>query len=109
MQQLSVYVNFKINQDFISKVLCINKEKPELKCHGSCHLAKKLKAINEEDSGQTSSSNKKKSKRSLTLFFTQNPPDNSKLFGLDKDNKTVYFSNFRDYFISEIFQPPRIG
>ena len=109
MQQLSVYVDFKINQDFISKVLCINKEKPELKCHGSCHLAKKLKAIDQEDSGQTSSNNKKKSKRLLTLFFTKNQPHHSKLFGLDKNNKTVYCSNFRDYFISEFFQPPRIG
>jgi hypothetical protein len=31
-----------INYDYISKVLCINKDKPELKCNGKCHLMKEL-------------------------------------------------------------------
>lgn len=38
-------VDFKINQDFIAKVLCINKETPELQCNGKCQLAKELKKV----------------------------------------------------------------
>ncbi len=31
-----------INKDYIAKVLCINKDKPALKCQGKCHLKKQL-------------------------------------------------------------------
>jgi hypothetical protein len=35
-------MDYAINYDYISKVLCINKDKPELKCNGKCHLMKEL-------------------------------------------------------------------
>jgi hypothetical protein len=35
-------IDYAINYDYISKVLCINKDKPELKCNGKCHLMKEL-------------------------------------------------------------------
>ena len=38
-----IWLDFKINQDFIAKTLCINKDKPETKCNGKCHLKKQLK------------------------------------------------------------------
>ena len=41
---------FKLNQDFIANELCINKEKPELNCHGKCHLNNELKKNNNENS-----------------------------------------------------------
>lgn len=37
-----VFVQFKLNQDYIAKVLCINKDKPELKCNGCCQLKKEI-------------------------------------------------------------------
>lgn len=37
--------DFLINQDFIAKTLCIQKEE-QLGCQGKCHLAKQLKAVN---------------------------------------------------------------
>jgi hypothetical protein len=41
-------MDYAINYDYISKVLCINKDKPELKCNGKCHLMKEL-AKTEDD------------------------------------------------------------
>ncbi|HLO81391.1 MAG TPA: hypothetical protein VK166_10550, partial [Chitinophagaceae bacterium] len=33
---------------------CINKKKPELKCNGQCHLAKKMNAAERNDEGNSS-------------------------------------------------------
>jgi len=38
-------VNYWIQYDYYKNVLCENKDKPELKCNGTCHLAKELKPV----------------------------------------------------------------
>jgi uncharacterized iron-regulated protein len=35
-------VNYEVNKDYISKVLCENKEKKAMHCEGKCHLKKEL-------------------------------------------------------------------
>ena len=42
-QQALIIVHFKLNQDAIEKEFCVNKAKPELQCHGKCHLKKELR------------------------------------------------------------------
>jgi hypothetical protein len=42
---------YYLNQDYIAKQLCENRDRPELKCNGQCFLMKKLKA-EEEKPGQ---------------------------------------------------------
>jgi len=37
-------MEYAFNYDYISKVLCINKDKPELNCNGKCYLMSKLAA-----------------------------------------------------------------
>jgi hypothetical protein len=44
-----VMLDFFINQDYISKNLCVNRDKPQLHCNGKCHLAKKLKEEERKD------------------------------------------------------------
>ena len=41
-----VVLDFYLNQDYIAKNLCINRDKPKMHCNGKCHLKKKLR---EED------------------------------------------------------------
>ena len=41
-QQAITVVHFKLNQQVIEQKFCINKNKPALQCHGSCHLKKQL-------------------------------------------------------------------
>jgi hypothetical protein len=46
LQTFSSYItraDFIINQDFIARVLCINKENKPLHCKGHCYLSKQLK------------------------------------------------------------------
>lgn len=41
-QQAIIVMHFKLNQEAIEREFCINKSKPELECHGTCHLKKQL-------------------------------------------------------------------
>ncbi|GGB77049.1 hypothetical protein [Dyadobacter sediminis] len=45
---------YQINKDYITRVLCENRDKPQLHCDGHCYLAKKLKAQQEKQDQQTS-------------------------------------------------------
>ncbi|MBP4140539.1 hypothetical protein J3S90_01840 [Flavobacterium sp. P4023] len=48
-QQALVILRFKLNQDVIEKEFCENKNRPELNCHGKCHLKKELKQTESKD------------------------------------------------------------
>lgn len=39
---LLVMIQFKLNQDFIARNLCVNRAKPSMHCNGKCHLKKML-------------------------------------------------------------------
>jgi hypothetical protein len=41
-QKAFIVVNFYLNQSYIAKVFCENKDKPKLKCSGKCRLMKQL-------------------------------------------------------------------
>lgn len=40
---------YVINYEYISEVLCINKEKPEMHCNGKCHLMQELAKASEDE------------------------------------------------------------
>lgn len=35
-------LEYVVNYEYISKVLCVNKDKPKMQCNGKCHLMKEL-------------------------------------------------------------------
>lgn len=43
-------LGYAMNRDFIAKVLCINQDRPEMKCNGACHLKKKVEETEKQDS-----------------------------------------------------------
>ena len=45
---------YQLNKEYITRVLCKNRDKPQLHCNGHCFLAKKLKAQEEKKDHQTS-------------------------------------------------------
>ena len=49
MAPLSTMIDFAINQEEIAEEFCENKDKPELKCDGKCHLTKVLQDQSNED------------------------------------------------------------
>lgn len=44
---------FHANRAYIARVLCENRDKPELHCDGQCYLAKKLKAQQDRQDKET--------------------------------------------------------
>ncbi|AJR04341.1 hypothetical protein [Siansivirga zeaxanthinifaciens] len=42
IRPLLPYLEYYVNYEYISKVLCINKEKPMSTCNGKCHLSQQL-------------------------------------------------------------------
>jgi hypothetical protein len=50
---LSIYSVFLANRDYVAKVLCINRDRPELDCEGSCFLSKQLNEAEEKRQGDT--------------------------------------------------------
>ncbi|WP_264510993.1 hypothetical protein [Flavobacterium sp. N1719] len=45
-------VDYFLNYEYIAKVLCENKAKPELKCNGRCHLMKQLAKASETEKSE---------------------------------------------------------
>ncbi len=50
LSKLFLVTNYLYQYDYYINVLCENKDKPELKCNGTCHLAKELKVVDEKES-----------------------------------------------------------
>ena len=43
IRSLLPYLDYFVNYEYISEVLCINKEKPMSTCNGKCYLSQQLK------------------------------------------------------------------
>lgn len=66
------FIEYAVNYNYISKVLCVNKAKPEMKCNGKCHLMKELAKAAEKENPV--SDKKTAHTETETLYFI---PDNS--------------------------------
>lgn len=104
MQTFSSFLieaDFFINQDYIAKNLCVNRDKPMMHCNGKCFLAKKLK-----EDGKSQSPASKSEKSDVMPFFVPAPYSFNDFSQVDKlayfikdDNTISSFSRF-------IFHPP---
>lgn len=48
-----IIAHYQLNKDYIARVLCENRDKPELHCDGKCYLAKRLKAQQDRQDKET--------------------------------------------------------
>jgi hypothetical protein len=100
-------IDYAVNYDYISKVLCINKDKPKLKCNGKCHLMKELAKASEND--KPASPEKKQSSNPLVDLFVSETPSFNFLFfqkeTIQELNRS--YANFYSHLDSyTIFHPP---
>jgi hypothetical protein len=63
-------LDYIVNYNYISKVLCENKAKPELKCNGKCQLMKSLAKESEEEK-PINSDKKSNIKQEVEVLFFQ--------------------------------------
>lgn len=99
-------VEYAVNYEYISKVLCINKEKPAMHCNGKCHLMKELAKASENE--KPLSDKKVTAHESETLFF-QEIKDcfTAVLFTVTQPKNNSHYHNLYAYLNSTAaFHPP---
>lgn len=98
---------YQVNKDYIARVLCENRAKPELHCDGKCYLAKKLKA--QQDKQDKETTDRVQSSPLLSLFcndrfsFDFLPPAFPELGKLVSD----YLPKLYTAILPVLAQPPR--
>jgi len=53
LSPLGTVAYFNLNRDYVARVLCENRDKPQMNCNGQCYLAKKLKASQDKQDKET--------------------------------------------------------
>lgn len=51
--QWGIIAHYQLNKAYIARVLCQNRDRPELHCDGQCYLAKQLKARQDKQDKET--------------------------------------------------------
>ena len=103
-------VEYVVNYDYIVKVLCENKDEPEMHCNGKCHLTKELaKEAGADDKNPFNS----KTKTGIPqVLISENISEYRFAFESEMiSNKNLsYISNLNSsLFISKILHPPQLG
>ncbi|QCR21423.1 hypothetical protein [Pontibacter sp. SGAir0037] len=100
-----IVVDYEANRAYITEMFCINKDKPELSCEGSCYLKKKLRHADEADDHAAEHSQKQAFQ--VTLYyqplFQLNPylAESVQLFG------SAYKAARADKRPGSVFRPPQ--
>lgn len=99
-------VEYAVNYDYIIKVLCINKNRPEIHCNGKCYLSKELAKTNDSESSPFQKI-KNSGQKILDIYIL---PETAEIITAEK--RSFFNSNFTyktDYsflFLTHIFKPP---
>lgn len=54
-----IFVHYLINKQYYESVLCENKAKPKMNCHGKCHMMKEMKEQDKKEQGPASPTKEK--------------------------------------------------
>jgi len=109
LTKIGILIDFKINQDFISKVLCINREKPMIMCNGKCYLSEQLKKAEEQEEKQPPTNTKERLE--VIYYYAKSSFD----FPFDPDcflsklNPACIAEFYTSSFIADIFHPPKLN
>ena len=99
-------VEYAVNYDYISGVLCVNKNNPGLHCNGKCYLSKELAKTNDADSPPFSKT--KNSGQKILDFYIL--PDRTEIQNTGKiflfDFKFTYKTDYSFLFLNPVFRPP---
>ncbi|QHW00738.1 hypothetical protein [Spirosoma endbachense] len=72
VSQWGTIAYYHANRDYIARVLCENRDKPQLHCDGQCYLAKQLKA--QQDKQDKETTERVQTTPVLQLFFEASQP-----------------------------------
>jgi hypothetical protein len=101
-----IYLTFKVNQDEISKTLCVKKEVKNNTCNGKCYLAKQLKKGAEKEKQESPNL---KEKQELVYTQTASNYNFTPIITIEKTRMMVsrYCEKSKSVAVS-IFHPPLV-
>lgn len=108
LSQWGTIAYYQVNKDYIARVLCENRDKPQLHCDGQCYLAKRLKA--QQDRQDKETTQRVQNSPVLQLFCQE-----TLAFTFDPKWMLLQSADFIDYQVSayqsplmSLFRPPRL-
>ncbi len=109
LSRVAILIDFKINQDFIAKVLCINRDEPLTMCNGKCYLSEQLNKVEEQEEKQLP--NSKNEKVEVLYFHAKKPFDFLKYADnyISKPSSHNEYEFYDSSFITDIFHPPKVN
>jgi len=102
-------VDYIVNYEYISKVLCVNKAKPMMHCNGKCHLMKELAKAAETENSK-SSDKKQNTPIQEVLFFKEIKSFSIVSFSFSTESKinSSYLELYSYLNTNSVFHPPTI-
>lgn len=97
-----ILAEFILNQDYIAKVLCVNRAKPELACKGQCQLMKQM----EKDTQKEQSGNALKDKYEV-IFADINTVSGLIPYIITVQIATPYDEGIPHIALHTVFHPPQ--
>ncbi|MBP2831876.1 hypothetical protein J8281_06715 [Aquimarina sp. U1-2] len=101
---ISVWVDFLVNNEYIKEILCVNKEKPKLSCNGKCYLMHQLQEQQSEQEQELPQLIH--SKFEFAFFSFREIEINSKRILRSKKSFPLILSHYSHLKYWEIFHPP---
>lgn len=102
--RLIIVLEYALNKDFIVTMLCINKDKPQLKCEGKCQLKKQFDQQEKKEHHPLATSLDKRDTLVFHEIININHMKNEK----SNSQNSIYLVICLDPSKSSVFQPPKV-
>jgi hypothetical protein len=99
---LLIFVSFKINQEYIAKNLCVEKDVEDSTCKGCCQLKKKFEKQHEQEKQVPPEQNNKQN----INFITQTGFINNCFPFYTEISNPFICENHDSKFLTSVFHPP---
>lgn len=99
-------MEYAVNYDYISEVLCINKSKPELHCNGKCYLSKEIAKTNDTDSSPLHKTKNSGQKLLDIYVLPEATAINTTENAFFSNSDFLYERAYSFLFLRHIFRPP---
>jgi len=98
-----ILIHYQINKEYITNNFCENKNKPEAKCCGHCHLKKQLDKQDKNEQAPNQNSKDKNEIQFFSKMYTINYSSFEKNIALNAN----YLFAISDHQKISVFQPPK--
>lgn len=100
-----IIANYELNKEYISKVLCENRDKPKMNCNGKCQLNKQLEKENEKEQ---SPANPLKEKNETQIYFGNKSFFSFLVTSVEINKVVSEENNLSGKHLLSVFHPPQV-